>query len=230
MSIETPPNAIEATILADLKDLHQAMYDKMASITGVTGLQFLGFDTGKTKEPLPEIAMAISMDALDIDRRRPTPAEAHRVILADGLEIVGSYGGATYTGLDGSTIKYPLPVTIGYNITTWCYDVQTQLAMFQKLMQKFPERGVVTLSIGGEPFDFPIELVGIDNLDDGAQNIRERIHRYKVEAWIDSHIPDGVVKIITSSEISVYEGNKPEDIEKPENEEPLLSVKLEADK
>lgn len=40
---------MSATILNSIAKLHQALYDRMASIASVPGLEFLGFDDGKNR-------------------------------------------------------------------------------------------------------------------------------------------------------------------------------------
>jgi hypothetical protein len=173
--------------------------------------------------------MHITLGDFQVDRKRPTPLEGHRVEENDGTEIIESYDDETFTGYDGRTVRYPLPVTLDYEIDTWSHSAQQQLSMDQKILQTFPERGVVTLPIGEEEYDFPIELVGIENLDDLALNLRERLYRFRLEAWIKSAIPDEQRKIIQSSEINVREGNTPEDVNLPGKNIPWVSILDEPD-
>lgn len=229
MPIETPENAVESVIVEDLADLHTAMYDKMASISSVTDCAFLGFDSSKTNPTIPKIAMHISLDSVEIDRRRPTPLEGHRIEEDSGDEITETYDGEEFTGFEGRLYRYPLPVILNYNIDTWCHSAQTQLQMAQAIFQKFPERGVLTLDIDGTDYDFPIELTGIENLDDLSLNLRERLYRFRVEAWCESSKPDVEGGIIQISEIDVYQGNSIDDIDLPENTNPLLQIIEEPD-
>ena len=224
MSIETPEDAIEAIILDSLEDLHTAMYAKMATITGISGIRFLGFDSGKTREEIPTVGMHINLQDIAIDRTRPTPQESHKIEENAGDQLIESYSGENFTGYSERSVRYPLPVLLNYSIDCWCYSAQTQLQMAEAIFQKFPDRGVVTLSIDGTDCDFPIELVAIDTVDDLSQNLRERIYRYRIEAWTKSSIADTNRKVITSSEISVYEGSTPEDINLPGKNIPLISI------
>ena len=66
-------------IIEDLKDLNQAMYDKMATISGIDGLIFKGFDSGRTTNPIPQIGMKIAIVDFQEDRKRPGPLEGNRI-------------------------------------------------------------------------------------------------------------------------------------------------------
>ena len=95
-------------------------------------------------------------------------------------------------------VKRPLSVDLFYEIDTWCHDSQTSLAMDLALQATFPERGVLNLPIDANNVAFPVELLGIQDLDDLTENIREKVYRYKVEAWIPSYLTDTTRKIITT--------------------------------
>ncbi len=185
---------MSATILNSIAKLHQALYDRMASIATVPGLEFLGFDDGKNRPVLPKKAVQISFAGYDIDRGRVTPD----VVTPSGSTLILTYDGEPVTVSPEFTVKKPLPLDLLYEVDAWCYDSQTALEMDLALLAKFPERGVLTLMIDGAPADFPIELVGIQNLDDLTKNIREKIYRFKIEAWVTGFLPDRDGKIITA--------------------------------
>ena len=183
-----------ATILNSIAKLHQALYGRMASIATVPALEFLGFDDGKSRPVLPKKAVQISFAGYDIDRGRVTPD----VVTPSGSTTTLTYDGEPVTVYPEFTVKKPLPLDLLYEVDAWCYDSQTSLEMDLALLAKFPERGVLTLMIDGAPADFPIELVGIQNLDDLTKNIREKIYRFKIEAWVTGFLPDRDGKIITT--------------------------------
>lgn len=185
---------MSATILNSIAKLHQALYARMASIATVPGLEFLGFDDGKDRPLLPKKAVQISFAGYDIDRGRVTPD----VVTPSGSTVVLTYDGEPVTVSPEFTVKKPLPLDLLYEVDAWCYDSQTALEMDLALLAKFPERGVLMLTIDGAPADFPIELVGIQNLDDLTKNIREKIYRFKIEAWVTGFLPDRDGKIITT--------------------------------
>ncbi len=185
---------MSATILNSIAKLHQALYGRMASIATVPGLEFLGFDDGKSRPVLPKKAVQISFAGYDIDRGRVTPD----VVTPSGSTTTLIYDGEPVTVYPEFTVKKPLPLDLLYEVDAWCYDSQTALEMDLALLAKFPERGVLTLMIDGAPADFPIELVGIQNLDDLTKNIREKIYRFKIEAWVTGFLPDRDGKIITT--------------------------------
>lgn len=185
---------MSATILNSIAKLHQALYGRMASIATVPGLEFLGFDDGKNRPVLPKKAVQILFAGYDIDRGRVTPD----VVTPSGSTTTLTYDGEPVTVYPEFTVKKPLPLDLLYEVDAWCYDSQTALEMDLALLAKFPERGVLTLMIDGAPADFPIELVGIQNLDDLTKNIREKIYRFKIEAWVTGFLPDRDGKIITT--------------------------------
>lgn len=185
---------MSATILNSIAKLHQALYDRMASIASVPELEFLGFDDGKNRPTLPKKAVQISFAGYDIDRGRVTP----NVVTPSGSTVTLTYDGEPVTVYPEFTVKKPLPLDLFYEIDAWCHDSQVAPEIDLALLAKFPERGVLILTIDGTPVDFPIELVGIQNLDDLTENIREKIYRFKVEAWVTGFLPDRDGKIITA--------------------------------
>jgi hypothetical protein len=187
---------MSATILNSIAKLHQAVYDRMASVTSIPGLEFLGFDDGKNRPTLPKKAVQISFAGYEVDRGRVTPD----VITPSGTAVTLTYDGEPVTLNPEFTIRKPIPLDLYYEIDAWCYDSRTATEIDLGLLNRFPERGVLSLAIDGELYDFPIELVGIQNLDDLTKNIRERIYRFKIEAWVTGFLPDRDGKIITTIE------------------------------
>ena len=185
---------MSATILNSIAKLHQALYDRMTSIVSVPELEFLGFDDGKNRPTLPKKAMQISFAGYDIDRGRITPD----VVTPSRTTVMLMYDGEPVTVDPEFTIHKPIPLDLLYEIDAWCYDSQAALAMDLGLLAKFPERGVLPLTIDGSSADFPIELIGIQNLDGLTKNIREKIYRFKIEAWVTGFLPDRNGKIITA--------------------------------
>ena len=183
-----------ATILNSIAKLHQALYDRMSSVASVPGLEFLGFDDGKSRPTLPKTAVQISFAGYDIDRERVTPD----VMTPSGATVTLTYDGEPVTVHPEFTIRKPIPLDLFYEIDAWCYDSRTASELDLALLGNFPERGVLSLPIDGMPADFPIELVGIQNLDDLTKNIREKIYRFKIEAWVTGFLPDRDGKIITT--------------------------------
>jgi len=184
---------MQAQILDNIAPLHVAMYDKMAAIAGIAGLTFLGFDDGKNRPTLPKVAMHMSFGGYDVDRGRMI----HPVYKATAQETY-FYDGEEFTIDSEFEVKRPLSVDLFYEIDTWCHDSQTSLAMDLALQATFPERGVLNLPIDANNVAFPVELLGIQDLDDLTENIREKVYRYKVEAWIPSYLTDTTRKIITT--------------------------------
>ena len=214
----------DTPILTDLADLHKAMYARMQTISGPAGLEYLGFDDSKRKPILPNVALHMSLADIQVDRTRPTPLSAHRVEEETGSEIIRHYGGAVYTGRTGRRYRYPLPVSLIYAIDSWCHSAEQQLALDIGIMNTFPDRGAVSFVINDQTWMFPIELLGVQPLDDLAQNLRERLYRFRVDAYVESSIRDTTGGIILSSEISVYEGKTPEDINVPPGNVPMMTV------
>ena len=215
-------------IIDDLSYLHRALYAKMSTITGVSGLQFLGFDSGFTNPPMPQAGLKISMSEIEVDRDLPTPQESHRIVFETGDSQDFVYDGVLYEDVKTTRkFRYPLPVRIYYDIHCWCHDHKTQLLLDQKIYQTFPERGWITLKVGIDDVELPIILDEVRHLDDLEANIRERVYRYYVCAWIPSHMADKEGKIITIPIVQVYDNTKPEDALKQVNK--LLEVKIQPD-
>lgn len=189
-----------AIILTDISYLHQAFYNHVAAITGIDGLVYLGFDDGKSRSEIPEVAMHMSCAAYAVDRGRITP----RVQSYTSAEISIVYDDESYDVQTDYLIQFPLPIDIFYEISAWCHDSQTALQMDLALMRTIPERGTLNFVIEGSEADFPVELIGIQDLDDLSQNIREKVYRYKLEAWIPGYLDDQTGKIITSIENNLY--------------------------
>lgn len=218
----------ENFIIDDLSYLHRALYGKMSGITGVSGLQFLGFDSGYTNPPLPKVGMKISMTEIEVDRGLPGPQESHRIKFETGDAEDFVYDGVLYENVKTTRkYRYPLPVRITYDIHCWCHDHKTQLLLDQKIFQTFPERGWITLKVGIDDVELPMELDEIRDLDDLEDNIRERVYRFYVCAWIPSHMADKEGKIITIPIVEVYDNTIPDNTFKEGNK--LLEVKIQPD-
>jgi hypothetical protein len=179
------------------------MYDKMAGIDNIPNLAFLGFDDGKSRPTLPKVAMHISFGGYEIDRKR-TIHQVYKAT-AEGSYI---YDGEEFTVPSEFEVSKPLPVDLFYEIDTWCHDSQTSIAMDLAILTTFPERGVLNLPINGDVFEYPIELLGVQDLDDLTENIREKVYRYKIEAWVPSHLLTTMRKIITAPIIELYAKDK----------------------
>lgn len=215
----------EMLILADLSDLHQAMYNKMASISGIAGLQFIGFGSSRQKPVLPEIGMHISVYDMEVDRNRPTPLEGTPVSLPNGDAQNLLIGGVQYNGVFlERKKKYPLPLTVTYKIDTWCHDVKTALLMDQKIFSTFPERGGLTFNIQNQDTFFPMYLLNSTNLDEPKEHIRERIYIFVVETWIDGTLADKITKVITKTNDQIFKGTQTSDADVPGNN--LMDVTL----
>lgn len=186
-------------ILNSIASLHVAMFDRMASIIGIPGLEFLGFDDGKNRPVLPEVAMHMSLGGYDVDRGRVIHS-VHEAT-AQGTYF---YDGEEFTVDSEFDVRRPLPVDLYYEINTWCHDSQIALSMDMALQRLFPERGVLTMQVEAITVGLPIELLGIQDLDDLTENIREKVYRYKVEAWIPSYLADASRKIITTPIIELF--------------------------
>lgn len=191
-------------ILDKIDILHQAIYDHMATIKGIRGLEFLGFDDGKSRPPLPKVAMHLSFGGYEVDRGRVIPS-----IYKPAVEKTLFYGGEAFTVTSEFDVERPLPVDLFYEIDTWCHDSRTSLAMDAALMATLPERGALNLTLHGSTVAFPIELLGIQDLDDLTQNIREKVYRYKVEAWIPSWLGHYRRKVITTPIEELHSSAKP---------------------
>lgn len=175
----------------------------LGSITGITDLEFIGFDDSKSRPKLPKVGMMISCAGFNVDRGRVTPAVQE---FTSDVETV-IYDEEEFEVQTDYTVKKPLPIDVFYEVDTWCHDSQVALQMDLSMMSTFPERGVLSLEIDGEDHDFPIELLDIQDLDDLSQNIREKLYRYKVEAWIPGFIDDRTGKIITTTITDIYQNN-----------------------
>lgn len=189
-------------ILDNIATLHMALYDRMASIPAIPGLQFLGFDDSTTRPELPKVAMHMTFRGFEIDRGRTIPS-----VYEETAQETYLYDGEEFTVPSEYAVKRPLPVDLLYDIHSWCHDSQLALSMDMALLATFPERGILTFVIDAGPAEFPIELLGIQDLDDLAENIRERAYRYKVEAWVPSHILDASRKIITTPITEFHAGD-----------------------
>lgn len=205
----------EGVVLEEIRDLHLAMYDKVAAIGGVLGLEKKGFDSGRTSTTLPAAGIKIALQEISVDRGRPTPSEGNRLLIKSGDEQTYDYEGETYTEYPERIARYPLPVNVVYRISSWCHSAETQLALDQGVLQAFPERGTLQLSIGGTEYDFPVELLQIQTLGDLADNRMERMYLFRVEAWVRGTKPDVVRKIILRPTVQYYEGSLVEDVNYP---------------
>lgn len=202
----------EAIVLDNISDLHQALYDYMVTINTVPGCEFIGFDSSRTQTTLPAIGMKISLDNIAVDRTRPTPSLAARLEIKTGPQQDFTYGGVVYPNVyTQRLIRYPLPITLTYKVWTWSKSSLTALALDQAVLRKFPERGVLKFTIGGEEGEFPIRLQGIQNLDDLKENFRERLYMFEIEAYTVGWMPDETEKIITTQIEEFYSGGAPED-------------------
>lgn len=220
----------EATILQSVNDLHQALYDHM--VAGMVGVvpasDCMGYDSGFKSPTLPAKGIKIVVTDLKVDRTRPTPLEGTRVEENLGNVITKSYGGVVYTGYEGRRYRYPLPVEIIYSIYTWSHRAIDQFEIDHAVLKTFPERGILQLPIQGNQYDFPVEILTTQTLDDLKENIRERVYQLRVEAWITGHIPDRDGKIITSVETQFFARN-PDEVNLPGGNIPDLVLELKPD-
>lgn len=196
----------ENNILTSIADLNTKLYELLTGITvDVPGVRVMGFDSSRTRDPLPTKGLQIRLSAIEIDRNRPTPQILHPVqIPSDPQDFI----------IDGELVediptqytnKYPLPLLLTYEIDTWCHDAQTQLSIDHGLLKLFPERGVLRVEINSVEFELPFVTLGVQNLDDLEENFRERIYRYQIEAWVVGNMSDSVSKIITKSITEVWQ-------------------------
>lgn len=219
----------ESIILQDIAELHQAMYDRLATITGIPGLRFLGFDSRRTNNPLPQIGLDISLNDFVVDEKRPPPMSGNRVITPEGDEQTGEYEGDTLNWYESSLATHPLPVSLVYRFESWCHDAQTQLQLDLAILQTFPYRGVLDLDIGGTVYSFPTMLASIANLDDLQENLRNRVYLYTVECWVSSHIADQEIQNILRTTTEFYESRETEDLGNETESELTYSSVLEQD-
>lgn len=192
-------------ILENIADLHLKLYDLVSSMAGtLPDTEFLGFDDSKSRPELPQKAIQLSFDGFEIDRGRTT---------TDVHEFIGDFESFVYDKeevlLQTQFIKKrPLPIDLFYELDAWCYDSQTALQIDLAILKTIPERGVLSLTINDQPCDFPIELLDVQNLDDLTANIREKIFRYKVEAWVPSFLNQKTGKIVTTAITDIHESEK----------------------
>lgn len=205
----------ENTILSSIVDLHQAVYDYMLPIQNdISGLEILGFGSSRERPELPALGIRVNLRSIQVDRLRPTPSAGNPVLVPSEEKKDYEYEGILYEDVPvGFTYKHPLPVLLQYEFNTWCYFSKDQIAIDHAILSRFPERGVLYLPIDSVEYQFPIELLGIENLDDLKQNFRERLYRFAIEAWIKSPIQDAEAKVITTSLIEVYQGKEITDLE-----------------
>ena len=208
----------EMIVIEDLSELHLAMYNKMATISGVPNLQFIGFGTGHQKPVLPQVGMHISIDGMDVDRTRPTPLEGSRLSIPNGVPEDITIDDVEYLGVfPERKIKYPIPLRIAYKIDAWCHDTKTSILLDQKILGTFPERGGLTFNIQDVDAFFPIYLSTVADQDDLKENIHERIYIFNLDTWIDSHLADKIVKVIKSTDTEVFKGTQISDADVPGN-------------
>lgn len=206
---------LETCILDDVTVLHRAVYARLAAAVpvAVPGAEVYGFDSGHTNPRLPQIGVRVTAE-LEIDRDRPSPSHATRIFEPAGDEIIRTYPRhGTYTGYNQRTIRRPLPITLNYMVHTWCHAAETQLALDMAVLAAIPDRGMLPVEIDGTTYGFPIELISPpETLDDLTINLRERVHRFRVEAYIPSSMPDGSCPIITTITETTYSGGEAADI------------------
>lgn len=204
---------MENLILDNLADLHTALYNKLVPLTvAIPGLELLGFDSSRTNNPLPPVAVKMTLRDIDVDRTRPTPRLGNSVYENTGTPLTLTYDGETFTDVYPEFIrKYPLPVLLNYELDTWSHSAMQQLAIDQEILKILPERGCLFVTFNSVEYALPITLIGIENLDDYRENFRERLYRYNIEAYVKSWVPDKNGKIIINPIFEVYKGNKPED-------------------
>lgn len=200
----------ENTILSSIEDLNLALYNYVLPLQlAIPELEVMGFGSGINRPELPRNGIRLNLYNIEVDRERPTPLAGHPVRVPSDLKQDFEVEGELYEDIPlGYTLRYPLPVLLSYELDTWCYRTKTQLALDMAILTRFPERGVLYLPIDSVEYQFPIELIEIVNLDDLKNNFRERIYRFSIEAWVESHLADTLTKIITTSKIEAYEGNK----------------------
>lgn len=205
----------ENTILSSIVDLHRALYDYVLPLqVSIPGLEVMGFGSSRDRPELPKIGIRLNLRAIEIDRNRPTPLVGQPVLVPSDEKKDYIYEGQLYEDIpDGYTLKHPLPVLLQYEFDTWSYNTKAQIAIDHAILTRFPERGVLYLPIDSVEYQFPIELLGIENLDDLKQNFREHLYRFQIEAYVESPVPDYNSKIITTSLLEVYDGKEIQDIE-----------------
>lgn len=186
------------------------------SVSGVVAANdCVGFDSSHKTPAIPQKGIKVAVTDWQVDRTRPTPLEGTRVEENLGNIITHTYDGVVYTGYEARRFRYPLPVIIIYSFYTWSHKALDQFAIDHAFLKKFPERGVLNLSIGGTSYQFPIEMLTSQTLDDLNLNLRERVYQFRLEAWIPGHLADRDGKIITSIREEVFTSD-PEDAGEPD--------------
>lgn len=200
----------ENTILDDISKFHQSLYDYVKTIqSDIPTLEVMGFGSSINRPELPIIGMRVNLREIEVDRSRPTPLAGKPVTVPSEQKNNYEYKDELYENIpDGYTLRHPMPIILHYELTTWCYKTLTQLSLDHAIFKRFPERGVLYLPIDNVEYQFPITLAGIENLDDLKRNFRERVYRYDIEVWIESSLSDIESKIITTSNIEVFEGSE----------------------
>lgn len=224
---------IETKLVDDIAELCGKLYDKMAAISGITGLVFDGFDSSKQTQPLPQIGMFMKLADLQVDRSRAPAGCGNRLLIESGDPVDYVVDGETVTVYPERTTKHPLPVILTFTIDTWCHKQTTQLQIDQKILQTFPERGTLTLTFGeGDDetdFNFPIRLVTTKNLDDLQENYRERVYQFELELYTPSHYTSETLKVITSQIFYSHADVPADPTNEDEIDEPIDTVTIAPD-
>jgi hypothetical protein len=220
----------EAGIIQSVADIHQAVYNLMVqSVNGVVApADCVGFDSSHKTPAIPQKGIKVAVTDWQVDRSRPTPLEGNRIEENLGNIITKTYDGVAYTGYEARRYRYPLPVMIIYSFYTWSHKALDQFAIDHAFLKKFPERGVLDLMINGTEYEFPIEMLTSQTLDDLNQNLRERVYQFRLEVWIPGHRVDRDGKIITSITEEVF-ATDPLDVTQPGQERPDLILELNPD-
>lgn len=298
------------------------MYERLAALAGVLpGVQFFGYDGGTREVTDAPVAYKITCPEIRVDRTRPQSGHHHSVYAGVGvpktgiiLDCAGEETTKEYH--EEWVLKRPQAVEVIYDIFAWCHDAITAFKLQQRLLEQFPDRGVLkfpfdkafatityttpvngaTVTVDGTTFtkvaaaptgnqfttiaelttlinalinvnatfvddiitveavepgdegneielassdsvnlelssatllsgahyEFPIEQMQIQSLDDLSVNVRETMFRFKLEAYITGYISDDSRKSIKEMDLSVYRGG----IEEAENDTGELLLEL----
>lgn len=192
--------------LPTIEGLHRAFYALVETLKlDMPSLRILGYESSRTKEPLPPLAIALHLSDIQVDRSRPTPQIGHRLFIPGELKDY-QVEDEVFEDIPSEYVtSQPLPVLLTYHLDAWCHSPVEQLSLDHAILKLLPERGVLNLEIDTVEYELPIMLLGTENLDELRENFRERLYRFSVEAWIQGNIADAVSKIILNSQTEVYD-------------------------
>lgn len=196
----------ETRVIDDMEDLIQALFAKGQTITSITGLKHKGFESSKQTTELPDVGLKMSIRNIEPDRKRPMAGDPSRVMNGTGAETTYEVDGVEYTVQADQIVSYPMPVRITLALHTWSHSALTQAQLDLAVLQTFPERGVLSMTIGDdtEESDFQIELLVTQPLDDMQENYRERVYSYALDIYVPSSIADDTRKLILSQIFYFY--------------------------